>query len=114
MSTADHTNIIGKGITIRGSLSGGGDVIIEGRVEGQVSLKNHLIIEDSGVVDADIQVDVLTVSGTASGTIGATTKVSINQSAHVTGDIKAARVVIEDGAVFNGTIDMNVKLPEDI
>ena len=67
----DQANIIGKGITIRGSLSGGGDLVIEGRVEGQISLKNHLTIESSGRVEADIRADELTINGEASGNIDA-------------------------------------------
>ena len=110
----EQTNIIGKGITIRGSLSGGGDLVIEGRVEGQIALKNHLTIESSGIVEADIRADELTINGTASGNIDAMAKVAINNSAKVAGDVKAPRVVIEDGAVFNGTIEMEVKLPDDI
>ncbi len=110
----DQTNIIGKGITIRGSLSGGGDLVIEGRVEGQISLKNHLTIETSGRVEADIRADELTINGEASGNIDASARVAINNSARVHGDVKAPRVVIEDGAVFNGTIEMDVKLPDDI
>jgi cytoskeletal protein CcmA (bactofilin family) len=110
----EQTNIIGKGITIRGSLSGGGDLVIEGRVEGQISLKNHLTIETSGRVEADIRADELTINGEASGNIDASARVAINNSARVHGDIKAPRVVIEDGAVFNGTVEMDVKLPDDI
>ncbi len=110
----DQTNIIGKGITIRGSLSGGGDLVIEGRVEGQISLKNHLTIESSGRVEADIRADELTINGEASGNIDASARVAINNSARVHGDVKAPRVVIEDGAIFNGTIEMDVKLPDDI
>lgn len=114
MAQNDQINIIGKGITIRGSLTGGGDLVIEGRVEGQIALKNHLTIESSGIVEADIRADELTINGEASGNIDASTKVAINTSARVNGDIKAVRVVIEDGAVFNGSIEMDVKLPDDI
>lgn len=114
MANTEQINIIGRGITIRGSLTGGGGLVIEGRVEGQIALKNQLTIESSGIVEADIRADELTINGTASGNIDASTKVSINQSAKVNGDIKATRVVIEDGAVFNGSIEMDVKLPDDI
>jgi cytoskeletal protein CcmA (bactofilin family) len=114
MAQGDQINIIGRGITIRGSLTGGGDLVIEGRVEGQINLKNHLTIEGSGRVEADIRADELTINGEAAGNIDASTKVSINASAKVNGDIKAHRIVIEDGAVFNGSIDMEVKLPDDI
>jgi cytoskeletal protein CcmA (bactofilin family) len=114
MASGDQSNIIGKGITIRGSLSGGGDLVIEGRVEGQIALKNHLTIETSGKVQADIRADELTINGEAAGNIDASSRVAINSSAKVNGDVKAPRVVIEDGAVFNGSIEMDVKLPDDI
>ena len=114
MAQGEQTGIIGKGIVIRGNLTGGGDLIIEGRVEGQISLKNHLTIEGTGKVQADIRAEELTINGEASGNIDASGRVAINTSAKVAGDIKAPRVVIEDGAVFNGSIEMDVKLPDDI
>lgn len=114
MATGEQVGIIGKGIVIKGNLTGGGDLVIEGRVEGQISLKNHLTIEGTGRVQADIKADELTINGEASGNIDAGTKVSISTAAKVSGDIKAPRVVIEDGAVFNGSVEMDVKLPDDI
>src|SRR6266851_43565 len=98
MAQSEQTGIIGKGITIRGNLTGGGDLVIEGR----------------GHVEAEIRAEELTINGEASGNIDATSMVSITSSAKVAGDIKAPRVVIEDGAVFNGTIEMDVKLPDNI
>lgn len=106
--------IIGKGIRIKGNLSGSGDLVIEGQVEGHVSLKNHLTIEPTGRVMADIEAEQLTINGEMSGNINATEKVSINTNAKVVGDIKAPRVVIEDGARFKGSIEMEVELPPDI
>ena len=114
MAQGDQINIIGRGITIKGNLTGGGDLVIEGHVEGQIALKNHLTIEGTGRVQADIRADELTINGEASGNIDAATRVAINASARVAGDVKAPRVVIEDGAVFNGSIEMDVKLPDDI
>jgi len=114
MAQSEPSGIIGKGIIIKGNLTGGGDLIIEGRVEGQISLKNHLTIQRSGHVDAEIRSEELTINGEASGNIDATSKVAISSSAKVTGDIKAPVIVIEDGAVFNGTIQMDVKLTEGI
>ena len=114
MAAGDQTGIIGKGIVIKGNLTGGGDLVIEGRVEGQISLKNHLTIEGTGKVQADIRAEELTINGEASGNIDASGKVLISTTAKVSGDIKAPRVVIEDGAVFNGSIEMDVRLPDDI
>ena len=60
---AETACIIGKGIQIRGNMSGSGDLIIEGRVEGHISLQDHLTVEDSGTVVADIETHELTVNG---------------------------------------------------
>ena len=113
MAQGEQTTI-GKGIVIRGSLTGGGNLVVEGRVEGQIALKNHLLIETTGKVQADIRAEELTINGEASGNIDASSTVSINASARVNGDVRSPRVVIEDGAVFNGSIEMEVKLPDDI
>jgi len=106
--------IIGKGIQIKGTLTGSGDLIIEGRVEGQVNLRDHLTIESTGILVADIQSDRLTVNGQLSGNILASEIVSISNSGTVIGDIEAPRVVIDDGARFKGHIEMDVPLPDDI
>jgi cytoskeletal protein CcmA (bactofilin family) len=106
--------VIGKGISIKGNLSGEGDLIIEGTVEGQISLKNHLTIEETGVVRADIEAERLTIKGEMNGNISASDRVAVLANAKVVGDIKAPVVVIEDGAGFRGSIDMEVPLPEDL
>jgi cytoskeletal protein CcmA (bactofilin family) len=106
--------VIGKGIRIKGDLSGKGDLIIEGQVEGSIQLENHLTIEESGVVSASIEVEKLTVLGTASGNIDAQGKVEMKSSARVEGEIRAPSVVIEDGASFRGSIEMDVGIPEGI
>jgi cytoskeletal protein CcmA (bactofilin family) len=67
--------VIGKGISIKGNLSGEGDLIIEGTVEGQISLKNHLTIEETGVVRADIEAERLTIKGEMNGNISASDRV---------------------------------------
>ncbi len=111
---AEPPGVIGRGISIRGNLSGGGDLIIEGSVEGQISLKNHLTIEESGVVRADIEVEMLTIKGEASGNIIASERVAVLANAKVTGDIKAPIVIIEDGAGVKGNIDMDVPIPDGL
>ena len=85
MAQADQVGVIGKGIVIRGNLTGGGNLVIEGRVEGQIALKNHLTIEGTGRVQADIRADELTINGEASGNIDASSRVAISASAKVPG-----------------------------
>ena len=111
---AQTSGIIGRGTVVRGNLSGAGDVVVEGRLEGTVSLKDQLTVEQDGKVLADVELENLTVHGEMSGDIVAAERVLISATAKVAGDIKAPRVVIEDGARFSGSIEMEVKLPEDI
>jgi cytoskeletal protein CcmA (bactofilin family) len=108
------SGIIGRGTVVKGNLSGAGDVVVEGRVEGTVSLEDQLTIEPAGKVLADVQLENLTVHGEMSGDIVVGDCVLISSTAKVVGDIKAPRVVIQDGARFSGSIEMDVKLPEDI
>ena len=94
MAQADQVGVIGKGIVIRGNLTGGGNLVIEGRVEGQIALKNHLTIENTGRVTGNIQ---------------ASDKVELKADCRVVGDVKAPRILIADGASFKGNVDMDVK-----
>jgi cytoskeletal protein CcmA (bactofilin family) len=111
---AEMSGIIGQGTVVKGNLSGSGNVVVRGRVEGKVALRDQLSIEPEGKVFADVEVDDLLIEGEMSGDIEAADKVLIASNAKVVGDIKAPRVVIQDGARFKGSIEMDVKLPEGI
>lgn len=111
---AEPACIIGTGIQVRGNLSGSGDLVVEGRVEGHVALQDHMTVEDTGTVVADVETRDLTVQGKMSGNVDASERVKIAGSAVVTGDIRAPRVVIEDGARFRGSIEMDVPLPDNL
>lgn len=106
--------LIGKAIRIKGELHGEEDLIIEGKVEGLITLEKHLIIESTGVVNADMKVENITVKGQVKGNTIAQEKVEVTSEALVVGDIKAPRLVIQDGARIKGAVDMDVKLPEGV
>jgi len=110
----DQPCVIGRTIAIRGNLSGNEDLVVEGRIEGAISLSNHLTVDESGVVEADIDVEDLTVNGTVRGSIRSARGVTISATARVLGDVQAASVVIEDGAQFKGRIEMDFELPEGV
>ena len=74
---SDAPCVIGKGIQIRGNLSGSGDLVIEGRVEGHIALEDHLSIEQSGILVADTETRELTVRGRMNGDMNASERVSI-------------------------------------
>lgn len=99
--------VIGGSIVIDGEISGEEDLIIRGTVKGRIVLKENLIVEDSGVVEADIETQNVTVSGQVTGNIQATERVEISSGGRMVGDIKAPRILIADGAVFKGNVDMD-------
>ncbi len=102
---------IGRGIQIRGNLSGTGDLVVLGRVEGNIALRAHVMVDEGGVVAADVEADDLTVRGRMRGDIDATGCISIASTGTLIGDLRAPRVVLEDGAKFQGRIEMDVPLP---
>jgi cytoskeletal protein CcmA (bactofilin family) len=105
---------IGEGIQIRGSLSGAGQLVVRGRIEGQITLDSHLTIEPSGTVVANVSANSITLSGQMQGDIEAAELVSVQPSATMQGDIRAQEVEIADGANFCGRLDMDVPLPDHL
>ena len=101
--------IIGSSITIDGEISGDEDLVIQGTVKGKISLKESLFVEASGVVEADIEVQNVEITGKVTGNIAATDKVELKADCRVVGDVRAPRILIADGASFKGNVDMDVK-----
>jgi cytoskeletal protein CcmA (bactofilin family) len=66
------------------------------------------------VVEADLDVEDLTINGVVHGDIQASRSVAISTGAKVEGNIRAPRIIIEDGARFRGRVEMDVDIPEDV
>lgn len=110
---ASTTNCtIGPDIKITGRLSGDEDVNVQGTVEGTISLNSRLSIEKDGRVVADVEVDSIAVHGYLEGEVVARELVQLLPGCTVTGNIRAPRIKIEDGARFRGNIDMDVAMPD--
>ncbi len=102
-----HT-IIGSTIVIDGEVTGEEALVIQGTVKGRVSLQEQLIVEESGTVEADLETQNVEISGKVTGNIIAGEKVEISAGGTMVGDIKAPRIIIADGAIFKGNVDMDV------
>ena len=98
---------IGASIFIKGDLSGEEDLVIEGRVEGKVDLKqNNVTVGKNGKVKADVFGKVVTIEGEVTGNVFAREQAILRQSGGIQGNIQAPRVILEDGSRFKGSIDM--------
>lgn len=103
---------IGPSIIIKGDLSGDEDLIIEGRVEGKVDLKQHNVtIGSNGRVKADIIGKVVTIEGEVDGNVYAQEQAILRKAGAIRGNISAPRVMLEDGSRFKGSIDMEAREP---
>jgi cytoskeletal protein CcmA (bactofilin family) len=101
---------IGKSITIAGDLTGEEDLVIEGRVEGKVTLPNsQLTIGANGTVKAEVSAKSVVVIGRVAGNVRGTERVEIQATGIVEGDVVSPRLVVAEGAVLNGSIQMSAK-----
>src|SRR5439155_5377366 len=101
---------IGKSIIINGELSGSEDLTIEGKVDGKIELRDHVLtVGANGRIKAQVTAKAIVVFGQVTGNLSATEKVDIKDSGSVEGDIVAPRVAIADGSHFRGSIDMQKK-----
>ena len=103
---ADTSTVVGQTILIKGNLEGDEDLTVQGRVEGSLNLSKTLIVEPSGVVKADLSVSNAVVSGVMVGNLTASDSVEITETGRVLGDIQSPRVIIVEGALFKGQVDM--------
>ena len=98
---------LGKSVIVKGQIFSREDLTIDGEVEGTVELQEHrLTVGPNGKVLASVKAREIVVLGTIHGNVETTDKLEIRKDAKLVGDIKTARIVIEDGAFFKGNIDI--------
>lgn len=97
-----NLNIISDGTNIKGSLESASDTRLAGSLEGSMRIEGTVVITENGVVDGSIHAEIINVSGSTMGDLIATKKVLLTDTARVNGTIYAERLIIEEGAVFNG------------
>ena len=106
-ASAGDQATIGKGLFIKGEITGSESLFIDGKVEGTVNLPgNRVTIGRNGQVAANITAREIVVLGKVRGNVSATDRVDIRAEGSLSGDVAAARISIEDGAFFKGGIDI--------
>ena len=98
---------LGKTVVIRGEVKGSEDLVIDGHVEGAITLaENRLTIGPNADVLADLSARDVLIQGRLKGNIVATGRVELRAGSAVEGDVRALRLAIEDNAVFRGKVDL--------
>ncbi len=101
--------VIGSSITIDGEVNSEESVVVQGSVKGKLSSKDSLFVENSATVQADVDAATVEISGTVTGNVSAGARLEIKADGKMVGDVKAPRILIADGALFKGNIDMDVE-----
>ena len=99
--------IIGESVIVEGEFNGHGNVIIEGKLNGNIKTDGHILIGDKAEIKANIESDSAFISGKLNGNIKVNNSIDIAKTAAIKGDIEAGSVAIEAGSKINGNIKMN-------
>jgi len=98
---------IGKAVKVVGQIFSREDLYVDGDVEGTIeALEHKLTVGPNGTVQAAVKAREVVALGSIKGNVEATDKIEIRKDAKLTGDIRTARIIIEDGAYFKGSIDI--------
>jgi cytoskeletal protein CcmA (bactofilin family) len=98
---------VGKAVKVVGQIFTREDLYVDGEVEGTIeALEHKLTVGPNGTVQAAVKAREVVALGTIKGNVEATEKIEIRKDAKLTGDIRTARIIIEDGAYFKGSIDI--------
>jgi cytoskeletal protein CcmA (bactofilin family) len=106
---------IGSAARVRGRIQGDGDLVIEGHVEGNVTLRGDLTIAEGATVASEtITAHAVHIAGTLEGNLTASGPVHLAAGARVRGDVQGNAVAIDDGAHFSGRLECEFELPPEL
>jgi cytoskeletal protein CcmA (bactofilin family) len=105
-SSVGVESIIAKDVIVRGDVLVKGAIRVDGMLEGNVEVSGNLFIGKTGFVKGIIHTDNFVIAGRFEGNVEATSKVTLNSSGKLWGDIVCRTLLIEDGAIFQGTCSM--------
>jgi cytoskeletal protein CcmA (bactofilin family) len=100
-------NIIAHGSRFEGKVTSPGSLRVDGQLNGDVSLTGDLVVGANGDITGNVDAQTVTVGGKVTGNITAKSKLVLENKAKIKGDIRAAKLVIDEGAIFDGKCDMS-------
>jgi cytoskeletal protein CcmA (bactofilin family) len=109
MSTTPSTskNTLASDVEIKGNLKFAGELTFEGKLEGEIQTEGLLNLGDSAVINGNINAQSVIVRGKVNGNINAKEKIEIKAKAELFGDIRASKLVVEEGVTFVGRTEVN-------
>jgi cytoskeletal protein CcmA (bactofilin family) len=114
-ATADHeTGWLGSSLHVKGDITGTEDLLIDGSVEGLIHLdERKLTVGTTAKLTADINARDVVVYGTVKGNVRAKGRIEIKKDGSIIGNLTTAQIMIEDGADFKGSIEIDRSAAEE-
>lgn len=100
------SNTIGKGTSMVGDVEAFGNIRVDGRVKGNITTKSKLVLGDSSFVDGNVLAQNAEIEGEVTGRVEVTELLVLKPTARISGDIVTNKMMVEPGAVFNGSCKM--------
>ncbi len=111
-STSTELNFLGGGTVVEGTIRTDNSVRVDGKLKGKLICKNTLTIGLNGEIDGEVQAKNAIVGGKIKGKVSIAEKLVLESKSVLIGELKASKLIIDEGAVFDGTSDMGNKKDE--
>jgi len=108
----NSSNVIGKGTVLEGNIETSGNIRIEGRIVGNLKSRSKAALGHSSVVDGNVSAQNADIEGTVKGRVEIADMLVLKSTANVHGDISTGKLVVEPGAVFNGSCKMGAAVKD--
>lgn len=99
-------SIIGPGMRVVGDCDADNAIRVEGSIQGNIRAGKAVVVGKDGVVEGDIFTQDAVIAGTVTGVLRAESRLEVQASSRIVGEIIAARMQLEEGAILNGTVQM--------
>ena len=103
---AGSTSLLSKKVNIVGEIQGNEDLHVEGRFKGSIKITGNIFVGPTGVVEADVEAQNITIQGKINGNVLARQQLEIQSAGELIGDCSAQSIDIKEGAVFEGRSNM--------
>lgn len=99
--------VLGKDAYLKGSIKTKSPIRIDGEMEGEIDTQGDVVIGESGKVKLELKARHVTVAGRFDGTLAAEGRLEVKSSGIIVGSVKANGLIVDDGAVFSGSMEMS-------
>jgi cytoskeletal protein CcmA (bactofilin family) len=106
-ANGSQSSVVGKTLLIKGEIYSDDEILIEGKIQGKINVKNRVIVGINGNVEADIEAREVIIKGKVTGNVKGSQRVEIVPAGVLHGNISSPRVVIADSGIFEGNIEMH-------